>query len=213
MKKFTRKLLAAALLLCASAPPALAQENPRAEVKPAPAPAPQKFVREGVEVEFTVEPVARVAGAGELTAGQDAVIRFRLRDTTTGTPLSGVRPSAWASLRGTTSAPDPAPCREKGQSYLQGSLRARRDVGLNGFYLLALNQEPNLSVIDPLLGFGGSRLITLVMLKSPGEDWALTADRGRLFVSMPLAGAVAVVDTTTWKGVAEGGPRARPAGP
>src|ERR1044071_9899637 len=148
MKKFTRKLLAAALLLCAFAPPALAQENPRAEVKPTPARGPQKFVREGVEVEFTFEPVARVAGAGELTAGQDAVIRFRLRDTTTGTPLSGVRPSAWASLRGTAPAPDQAQCREKVQSYLQGSLRNRPDVDLNAFYLLTLNQEPNLSVID-----------------------------------------------------------------
>ena len=213
MKKFTPILLAAALLLCAYAlglAPARAQEKQGAESKPAPARGPQKFVKEGVEVEFTVEPVARVAGNGELTAGQDAVVRFRLRDTTTGTPLSGVRPSAWASLRGTATAPDQAQCREKVQSYLQGSLRARPDVDLNAYYLLTLNQEPNLSVIDPLLGFGGSKLITLVMLKSPGEDWALTADRARLFVSMPLAGAVAVVDTTTWKVIAEVAAGARP---
>ncbi|HWS87941.1 MAG TPA: cytochrome D1 domain-containing protein [Pyrinomonadaceae bacterium] len=207
MKKFTPILLAAALLLCAHAP-GLAQEKSGAESKPARAP--QKFVREGVEVEFTVEPLARAAGAAELTAGQEAVVRFRLRDTATGTPLSGVRPSAWASLRGTQPAPDQAQCREKVQSYLQGSLRARPDVDLNAYYLLALNQEPNLSVIDPLLGFGGSKLITLVMLKSPGEDWALTADRARLFVSMPLVNSVAVVDTTTWKVVEEVAAGARP---
>jgi YVTN family beta-propeller protein len=216
IKKTSRKLLAAALLLCA---PALdltqtrAQEKPSAEPKPtpaaAPAPArgPQKFVKEGVEIEFTVEPVAQ--GASELTAGQDAVVRFRVRDTATGTPLSGVRPAAWASRRGGT-APDAAQCREKVQSYLQGSLRARPDVDLNAYHLLTLNEEPNLSVIDPLLGFGGSKLVTLVMLKSPGEDWALTSDRSKLFVSMPLADAVAVVDTTTWKVVAEVGAGARP---
>jgi DNA-binding beta-propeller fold protein YncE len=96
------------------------------------------------------------------------------------------------------------------QSYLQGSLRARPDVDFNAYYLLALNPEPNLSVIDPLLGFGGSKLVTLVFLKSPGEDWALTADRSKLFVSMPLANAVAVVDTMTWKVVAEVGAGARP---
>ncbi|HVF45622.1 MAG TPA: cytochrome D1 domain-containing protein, partial [Pyrinomonadaceae bacterium] len=83
-------------------------------------------------------------------------------------------------------------------------------VDLNAYYLLALNQEANISVIDPLLGFGGSKLVTLVFLKSPGEDWALTSDRSKLFVSMPLVNLVAVVDTTTWKVVAEVSAGARP---
>ena len=82
---------------------------------------------------------------------------------------------------------------------MQGSLRSRPDVDLNTYYLITLNQEANLSVIDPLLGFGGSKLLTLVLLKSPGEDWALTSDRMKLFVSMPRVNQVAVVDTTTWK--------------
>jgi YVTN family beta-propeller protein len=217
MKKMSRKLLAAALLLCAHAldlTPTRAQDKPGAEPKPtpaalpAPARGPQKLVREGVEIEFTVEPVAQGTGA-ELTAGQDAVVRFRVRDTATGTPLSGVRPAAWVSRRG-GAAPDAAQCREKVQSYLQGSLRARPDVDLNAYHLLTLNEESNLSVIDPLLGFGGSKLVTLVLLKSPGEDWALTADRSKLFVSMPQSDAVAVVDTTTWKVIAEVGAGARP---
>jgi hypothetical protein len=54
--------------------------------------------------------------------------------------------------------------------------RARPDVDLNTYYVLALNQEANISVIDPLLGFGTSKLLTLVILKSPGEDWELTSD-------------------------------------
>ncbi len=82
---------------------------------------------------------------------------------------------------------------------MQGSLRSRPDVDLNAYYLLALNEEANISVIDPLLGFGGSKLLTMVLLKSPGEDWALTSNRSKLFVSMPLVNQVAVVDTTTWK--------------
>jgi YVTN family beta-propeller protein len=85
---------------------------------------------------------------------------------------------------------------------MQGSMRSRPDVDLNAYYLLTLNQEPNLSVIDPLLGFGGSKLLTLVLLKSPGEDWALTSNRLKLFVSMPRSNQVAVVDTTTWKVIA-----------
>lgn len=218
MKKIGQTLLAAALLLCPPAlnfTPASAQDKSGTRggggvAQPAPAAAaaatedrrPQKIVKEGVEVEFTIEPATPALGRPELLAGQDVVVRFRVRDTATRTPLSGVRPSAWVSRRSTPAPPDAAQCRERVQSYLQGSLRARPDVDLNAYYILALNQEANISVIDPLLGFGGSKLVTLVFLKSPGADWALTADRSKLFVSMPAAGQVAVIDTTTWKVVA-----------
>ena len=156
----------------------------------------QSVTREGVQVEFQIEPVAQGA---ELTEGQDAVVRFRITDTATKNPVAGVRPSAWIDINKGQQTSDPKVCREKISTYLQGSLRARPDLDLNSFYVLALNQEPNISVIDPLLGFGGSKLLTLVMLKSHGEDWALSRDRALLFVSMPAAGQVAVVDTATWK--------------
>ena len=160
----------------------------------------EKVVKDGIEIEFTIEPAAKSKTG--LLAGQDAVFRFKLRDTATRTPLSGVRPAAWIAQRERPGRPGPDQCRAKVESYLQGSLRSRPDVDLNTFYLLALNEEPNISVIDPLLGFGGSKLLTLIMLKSPGEDWVLSNDRLRLFVSMPRINQVAIVDTTTWKVVA-----------
>ena len=161
----------------------------------------EKIVKDGVELEFTIEPAGSKSKAA-LRAGEDAVFRFKLRDTATKTPISGVRPAAWISQRERPGRPGPDQCRAKVESYLQCSLRSRPDVDLNTFYLLALNQEPNISVIDPLLGFGGSKLLTLIMLKSPGDDWVLTNDRLRLFVSMPRINQIAVVDTTTWKVVA-----------
>ena len=204
-----------ALLFCliaAVSAPASAQEGravstPKTAATPAPAPSsvksgPQKIVKEGIEVEFTIEPSGAAGSASAPMAAEEATVRFRVRDTATGTPLSGVRPSAWMTLREGAAAADAQRCREKVQSFLQGSLRARPDVDLNTYYILALNPEPNISVIDPLLGFGGSKLLTLVMLNSPGEDWALAADRTKLFVSMPQANQVAVVDTTTWKVIA-----------
>lgn len=160
---------------------------------------PQKIVKEGIEIEFTVEP----ATSSTLMAGQDAVFRFKIRDTATKTPLSGVKPAAWVAQRDRPGLPGPDQCRAKIQAFLQGSLRSRPDVDLNAFYLLALNEQPNISVIDPLIGFGGSKLITMILLKSPGEDWAVTSDRSKLFVSMPLVNHVAVVDTTTWKVVTD----------
>src|SRR5687768_10427979 len=100
---------------------------------------PQKIVKEGIEIEFTVEPPGS-AKATDLMAGQDAVFRFKIRDTTTKTPLSGVKPAAWAAQRERPGPPGPDQCRAKVNSYLQGSLRSRPDVDLNAYYVLALNQ-------------------------------------------------------------------------
>ena len=161
-------------------------------------PTPQKFEREGVEVEFTIEPIKEAGKSSELMEAKEALVRFKIHDKASKTPLSGVKPAVWLSQRG-ESATDDKTCREKVQSFLQGSLRSRPDVDLNTYYLLALNEEANISVIDPLLGFGASKLLTLVMLKSPGEDWVQKSSDEQLFVSMPLVNQVAVVDTNTWK--------------
>ncbi len=196
----------AALLLCLVGPYSAvvtAQDKNTSDAKAAPQmttpTGPQRIVKEGIEIEFTIDPLATGTAAPSLMAGQDAVMRFRIRDRASRTPLARARPAAWASRRDRPAPPDPQQCREKVQSFMQGSLRVRPDVDLNAYYILALNQEPNISVIDPLLGFGGSKLITLLFLKSPGEDWVLSDDRSRLFVSMPLVNQVAVVDTATWK--------------
>lgn len=160
--------------------------------------APQKIERDGVEVEFTIEPIDEPGKPSEVMEAKEATVRFKIHDKATKTPLSGVKPSVWLTQRDAGEA-DPKVCREKVQSFLQGSLRSRPDVDLNTYYLLALNDEANISVIDPLLGFGSSKLLTLVMLKSPGEDWAQKSGEEKLFVSMPLVNQVAVVDTNTWK--------------
>ncbi|HEY1403448.1 MAG TPA: cytochrome D1 domain-containing protein, partial [Pyrinomonadaceae bacterium] len=114
-----------------------------------------------------------------------------------------LRPAAWIDerARGTTST-DAKACREKVQSFLTAQLSQRPDIDLNSYYVLALNEEANISVIDPLLGFGTTKLLTVIFLKSPGEDWVMSADRRWLYVSMPLINQVAVVDTATWKVVA-----------
>ncbi len=185
--KSLQTLLFQLLLLLFAAVPILAQEKP----------ATQKFEREGLEVEFTIEPIEKQS---ELMEAKEATVRFKIHDKASKTPLSGVKPSVWLAQR--EGEADEKTCRENIQSFLQGSLRSRPDVDLNTYYVLALNEEANISVIDPLLGFGSSKLLTLVMLKSPGEDWVQKSTDEKLFVSMPLVNQVAVVDTSTWKVVA-----------
>jgi hypothetical protein len=48
------------------------------------------------------------------------------------------------------------PCREKIGYFLQGGLSYRPDIDLNAWYILALNRKASITVIDPLLGYGGS---------------------------------------------------------
>ena len=157
----------------------------------------QKVVEQGISIEFTVDP--QKERLPKPMAGEESVVKFKVTDTTTGTPVKGMNLSVWMSLRAEDKAPDAKQCHQRIQSFLGGTLRERPDVDLNSYYVLALNQSPDISVIDPLLGYGGSKLLTLVLLKSPGEDWVLTRDGEKLFVSLPLVNQVAVVDTRTWK--------------
>lgn len=156
----------------------------------------QKIVEQGIAIEFTVEPLAKKATT--IRAAEEVNIKFKVTDTTTGTPVKGLGLSAWISKGQNEKSLEPSECREKIQSYLTGSLRTRPDVDLNSYYVLALNKSPDISVIDPLLGFGGSKLLTLVMLKSPGEDWLLTRDGEKLFVTLPSSNQVALINTRNW---------------
>src|SRR5215216_4385330 len=185
------------LLLLLSAVAALAQEPAKAAKKDQPPISPQKLVEQGIAIEFSVD--SQAPNAARPKAAEDANIKFKITDTTTGTPVKGLSLSAWLSLREGEKAAEGAQCREKIQSYLTGSMRARPDVDLNSYYILALNKSADISVIDPLLGFGGSKLLTLVMMKSPGEDWVLTKDGEKLFVTLPAINQVAVIDTRSWK--------------
>lgn len=175
--------------------PAKTPANRATKVNTEPSPT-QRIVEQGIAVEFTIHP--QQEKLPKPMAGGDAVVSFRVTDATSGTPLKGLNLSAWMSLRAGDKQPDERQCREKIQSFLGGSLRARPDVDLNSYYILSLNKSPDITVIDPLLGFGGSKLLTLVMLKSPGEDWVLTSNRETLFVTLPLINQLAVVDTRTW---------------
>ena len=156
---------------------------------------PQTFNEQGVSIEFTATP-ARVV------AGEETTVRFKITGTNGGVPLSNLRPVAWLDQRQTKEPIGARECREKVQAFLQPSFSKRPTIDLNAYFILALNNESNISVIDPLSGFGGSKLYTLIPLKSPGEDWVMTADNKQLYVSMPRINQVAAIDIATWKVIA-----------
>jgi YVTN family beta-propeller protein len=184
-------------LFGASLLPARAQS--KADRAPLP-PGTQTYTREGVSVEFTINsssPTSRKPG--DLMSGATATFNFKIHDANVGKTIGNLRPSVWIDRRENGEVSKARECREKIQSFLQPSLNAKPIIDLNSYFLVALNSEASISVIDPIGGFGGSRLYALVALPSPGADWVLSADKKRLYVSMPAVNQVAVVDTSEWK--------------
>lgn len=154
--------------------------------------APQTFNAQGISIEFTSTPA-------KIVAGEEATVRFKITGSNGGVALSKLRPVAWLDQRQTNELIDARGCREKVQAFLQPNFSRRPSVDLNAYFILALNNEPNISVIDPLSGFGGSKLYTLIALKSQGEDWVMSANNKRLYVSMPQVNQIAAIDIAAWK--------------
>ena len=183
-------LFVAALLV--SAATAFAADAPKSDALM------QKVVRDGISVEF----MPSVPGPGEIRPdpmeGEDVELRFWIRGAA-GERLAGIRPAAWIDARTDKPGAAGTDCKQKIQSFISGTLGARPEVDLNSYFILVLNSEPVISVIDPILGFGGSRLYADIELPSPGHDWVMTRDQRRLFVAMPLVNQVAAIDTSTWK--------------
>jgi len=158
----------------------------------------RRIVREGIVIDVEMEPVEEQERP--LQEGDPVRVRFRIHDSS-GQPIPKLYPAAWMDrlpVEGDPMAGDPKSCQEKVQAYVGGSLLAQPELDLNVYYVLALNEDASISVVDPLFGFGGSKLLEMIFLRSPGEDWEVTNDQRRLFVSMPGADQVAVVDTADW---------------
>src|ERR1044072_6366697 len=193
-KYFSPLLLSLALLVVQVS----AQEN----TKPVPKPAqtPQAVTDQGVSIEFRITPVGRkVKNDSGLMAGEDATASFKIMGTNGSVPLSNLRPAVWIDQRPGKDPSDLKQCRDKIQSFLQTDFSRRPALDLNSYYVLTLNEEANISVIDPLSGFGGSKLYNLIALPGPGEDWVLNTDQNRLYVSVPSVNQISVIDTATWK--------------
>lgn len=198
-----RLLLPLLLLLALSAPFPSGIADARDNAAPVPPPA-DRHAAEGLSIELSVLPVGAARPAG-LVEGDEAEISFRITDASTSAPVPSLYPSAWVDLRREDGAAGSLPlgCREKVRMFTRGIVGLRPMIDLTSWFILALNKDATISVIDPIVGVGGlTQLYTQVLLQKPGEDWVKSADRKRLYVTMPRAGRVAVVDTDSFKVVA-----------
>lgn len=159
-----------------------------------------RLSRDGVTVEFEASPLA-----GEvLREGGFANVRFKVRDQASGQPLSGMAPGAWLDPAQSAPVGDrDSSCKARVALFLKSSIGARPLLDLNSYFLLVLNKDASLTVIDPTVSVGGVTS-TLARIELPGRpmDWVASGDDKQVFVSMPERGQVAVVDTETFRQVA-----------
>lgn len=159
---------------------------------------------DGLSVELSMTVLERpTPSRAQLQEGDIVRFSFAFTDSATSTPLSGVFPAAWMDLRLPDEAGDRARCVDRVEMLLGGSILAKPELDLNVYFVVALNDDSTITIVDPLFGFGGTQLLAMVDLGSPGEDWALDAQQRRLYVSLPAADAVAVVDTEIWQVIEE----------
>jgi YVTN family beta-propeller protein len=185
----------------AAAPlPAATKTQPGAADAKAGADDPNRITREGVNIEFSVSPTK--GQSDKVVASDWADVTFRVTDASTGEPIKGRYPAAWMDLAEAWEARGERPmsCRTRIATYLQGIVGVRPMIDLNSHFLLVMNRDDSISVIDPAVGITGvTNLFGQINLASPGADWVLTEDNKRLFVTMPEIDKVAVVDTETFK--------------
>src|SRR5262249_6610321 len=108
-------------------------------------------------------------------------------------------PAAWLLARPAGSVTTPQMAVKKAESMVNASVLSPADLDLNTYYVLTLNGNGTIGVVDPLFGYGGTKLLAMVPLKSPGADWVLSKDETTVYVSLPQLNQVAVVDTATWE--------------
>jgi YVTN family beta-propeller protein len=170
--------------------------SPASPAKPT---SPNRVIREGLSVELSATPVGY---HGELVEGGYAEVRFRVTDAVTGRPIRSLAPGAWMDLGQTVADKEGQnrDCRQRMSLYLSGRVGIRPMIDLNSYFVLALNRDASISVVDPHVGMAGrTYLYAHIPLPRPGADWAQTADDTRLFVTIPRGGHVAVVDTQDFK--------------
>ena len=180
-----RTRIAVAWLLAAGSLPAADFPHPLESVR-----------HQGLHVDFFASSIQDPDRAA-IQAGKEFRLGFKIQDQN-GKAVNGAFPAAWIHPRGADETATPELCRHKLQSFLSGSLFAKPALDLNTYRVLTLNDSPSVSVVDPLFGFGGSKLLALVGLPAPGYDWVLSPEQDRIYISIPDTDQITGLDTADW---------------
>ena len=153
--------------------------------------------KQGVVVDFSVESTA--TSDNKIRPGDGARILFHAHDNTSGAPIRGAYPAAWIQRQ--TEPKDDAKtpsCTALTQQFIGSSLFSQAEIDLNVYHVLTMNDDASLSIVDPLFGFGGSKLLHMQSLSAPAYDWTKNADQTNIFLTLPTSNVLANLDTHKW---------------
>jgi len=157
-----------------------------------------QVVKEGLSIAMAINSISSDKNTtSTLLESQPARLEFTIQQADNKQPVKGLHPSLW--LERENPQEKTVSCKVRINSYLQSQMAFKPEISLNSYFVLAMNNNASISVIDPINGFGGSKLIARIKLNSPGADWVLSKDHKKLYVTTPLTRQVAMVDTQTWK--------------
>lgn len=159
----------------------------------------QKKVKNGVSIEFIAEPHNKDG----VLEGEYTDVKFRVTDAQSGKPVKGIYPAVWIDMAEAwnrkTTAKSMSNCKDRVGLYMQGIVGMRPMVDLNSYFVLVMNQNKTISVIDPIIGITGvTKLYTMINLKAPGGDWVKSKDEQTMYVTLPTIGEVAILDLATF---------------
>jgi YVTN family beta-propeller protein len=157
----------------------------------------RSIIKAGIRLDVSLFHVKGENAGADFTEGENVRFRFKISDTVSGKGFSGASLAAWMDrIKSDGKTVD---CRKKVKSYIEGGFLTRPEVDLNIYYVLTLNGDNTINVVNPLFGFGGSQLLTQLQLPAPGYDWVIKEDQSKIFVSTPAANKIAVINTGEMK--------------
>ncbi len=136
------------------------------------------------KVEFTWAATSEAdSGAGNSTPQVD--LRLRITDEGTGRPLLGLDPFVWIGPRADgADALDEKGCSHVTAGLLSGGVRMDAQIALNKMYILSVNADGTVSVINPSVNLNSANLQSLIPLQGRPTAAHMDPHRGVLFVGM-----------------------------
>lgn len=156
---------------------------------------PQTHIQDNLSLELTFDASTSKTDSTKISSSHS--LKLKLSDAQTLQAVRQAKPKAWIALRRSEQVATETSCETKVRSFTSGQLATRADVDLNIYFLLTLNQDKTVAFINPQVSWSSSKLEGIVQLPAQGMDWVLTKDGKWLYVTMPDAAAVALIDTTT----------------
>lgn len=154
---------------------------------------------EGIEAHLKIQSKEKSAPSS-LLMHQDIELSIDAKRLADNQPLANWSPSAWLDSEISPMSGAVPVCGQRIAGFLSGNLMNRPLLDLTGYFVLTLDEEASVSVLDPSVYFANkSSLYSVIKLSKPGFDWVKTTDDTRLFVAIPESREVAVIDLQNQK--------------